>query len=1156
MAEPLETKTRDVTLFRQPGIGRQLAGPPRPPRRITVTRMSPLRSRQMAQDMRNRLSRLANSVTGRVQQQVKDKINEFQSIVQRLSGRASLSARDRQRLTGSEGKLADIPGVASNLGDQAEKLNDFIDNKVNEFQASITDSSVAGAIQKAEDLNRSIDKTINDFRDVARIAITRAERTEAPRETEPTPTIPIPFQGSVPPPTTTRTEPIEPALIGEPPKFGTAMEGLVPGLPKQTIIVGVDPSGKPIHKEITFEEFTKLRPIPPDIAFKKDIAQSNRLRTAILETQETLKSLGTPETEAEIKAFNRQVRKHNRLLETLTGVEAKFLPPEKQFVVVPIKAGDLPRPPQPIGLPPGVGVRPVEVETTGLGGVKEFIRGKQAGDLTSLQSVGLGITGGVVSVAGLVKQTVTAPIQTTRLAGAGLLMAGRNILSGRGFPIAGQTLRQRPIQTLTRIVTELPLLRGVGMAGRVVGEKAIALATRTGLTGRFLPVSVDVFGRETITRIPSPARAGLGAEVDIGLIPSGLKPELSRIPIGKILEEVAAGKIKIPFRTKPSLPKTKGLQKEIFEIAKELDEPIGGSFSQQALLKKGFARKFKDLDIDAFNQKRFIQVVEQRLGNRVKIRLAMRGPKKDIPVYKISDARTGKEIADVVPYARAEQGFARLFSTIDVEGVRLVDPRARLASKAEIVAIGTPGQRGIGKALIDVELLTGKKFGLTVDPRIVGAFVLPTKIQKLFERAAGPRVTAAKGLVPRVPGKPIEVTPDLPLFVTPAGPKVLREGERLLGFVRPSRLILKTKEATLRDIALQADIGFTPRRQIVVLGKKGIPTPTSELEEMFLQTTLKRLAKPGVTLIGGKRVPIIFVEEEGAKEAIKAAKELAKKVSKETKLSLRKSLTGELTTEELGNLEAKIFRETGRRVNLRSLGVRSKVISRSTLGVSTLSVLSRVSGISGISGVSGISGISGVSGVSAVSPISQISRVSPLSQISAVSGVSGISGVSGVSAVSGISGISGISPISPVSPPPVGPSLTSAERRRLKQVAGRARAYKLFVKRGGKFRQRGKLMTRGEAKRRGARIARDTLAASFKIRATEKFVKRRNVPFTPSPETFRTYKIKGQQRIPLEDEWIQRRGKRLRARTEVGEIQRARQQSILGLGNIQGGFRF
>lgn len=97
-----------------------------------------------------------------------------------------------------------------------------------------------------------------------------------------------------------------------------------------------------------------------------------------------------------------------------------------------------------------------------------------------------------------------------------------------------------------------------------------------------------------------------------------------------------------------------------------------------------------------------------------------------------------------------------------------------------------------------------------------------------------------------------------------------------------------------------------------------------------------------------------------------------------------------------------------------------------------------------------------------------------------------------------------------------------------------SKAYNLFIKRFGKYRPAGEF-TRGKALMEGERITRKTLAASFKIVPTNRLLKGKDVNYNVS-NIFRTYKIEKGRRVPLLNEFIQKRGTRLGSRDEVSEI--------------------
>jgi hypothetical protein len=104
-----------------------------------------------------------------------------------------------------------------------------------------------------------------------------------------------------------------------------------------------------------------------------------------------------------------------------------------------------------------------------------------------------------------------------------------------------------------------------------------------------------------------------------------------------------------------------------------------------------------------------------------------------------------------------------------------------------------------------------------------------------------------------------------------------------------------------------------------------------------------------------------------------------------------------------------------------------------------------------------------------------------------------------------------------------------------------------FVKRKGKWWQVGQPVSKGEAIKRGEMIAIKTLARSFKVRRSSVAVEEFAAPeYQPSPKIFRAFrKVKG-RKIPLQDEWIQRRKYSLATRGERIEIKASKRLKMKG----------
>jgi hypothetical protein len=101
-------------------------------------------------------------------------------------------------------------------------------------------------------------------------------------------------------------------------------------------------------------------------------------------------------------------------------------------------------------------------------------------------------------------------------------------------------------------------------------------------------------------------------------------------------------------------------------------------------------------------------------------------------------------------------------------------------------------------------------------------------------------------------------------------------------------------------------------------------------------------------------------------------------------------------------------------------------------------------------------------------------------------------------------------------------------------MKSQSKAYQLLIKRFGKYKPI-KITTRGRALKLGEEITRKTLAASFKVVPTKKLITQKDIDYSVGKE-FRQFKIKKGKRIPLLDEFIQKKGTRLGTKSEVSEI--------------------
>jgi len=163
----------------------------------------------------------------------------------------------------------------------------------------------------------------------------------------------------------------------------------------------------------------------------------------------------------------------------------------------------------------------------------------------------------------------------------------------------------------------------------------------------------------------------------------------------------------IPYKKVPKLPKTKGLQKAIIKAIRKTGDTISGSYAQAVLTK--YPRKFEDIDILSPNVKKTIREIKERLGDKVTF-------KKKFRAITVVNARTGKEIADIVPYEIGERirgiDYVGKYGVYEVEGIKFVSPKTRLASK--IAQLQT--RKVKPKVLEDIRILTREK-GFALKPK-------------------------------------------------------------------------------------------------------------------------------------------------------------------------------------------------------------------------------------------------------------------------------------------------------------------------------------------------------------------------------------------------------------------------------------------------------
>ncbi len=525
------------------------------------------------------------------------------------------------------------------------------------------------------------------------------------------------------------------------------------------------------------------------------------------------------------------------------------------------------------------------------------------------------VIGGLVAI----KEKPIVKIGPPLLIGAGLTLLPEPVTTIAGLALLGITAKQfiqatsRQRQVLTgELVTDLPFF----FLGAKTGKAAKRFITEgfTKIIPSFRKVDVDFLGEKIIKDIPTKG----GELLDLGLIPPG-KGGL-RFDIKSIVSETT-----IPFKDKPTLPKTTKTQADILEVIKGEPAIITGSFAQSTLLKK--SRGFADIDIVTKDISAVAKSIKKKLGDKVIIetKSITDSPLGKFKIKRIIERKTGRVLADIDPLKFAEEGLLKgKFVDVDfpirtIEGVRLAPLESRLAAKLSQLSRGKQFQ----KVIKDVELLTGVKdikqrLG---SPLIRGAFGFTREEQAAFIGRTGPVTTSARDLFGIIFRKEVELK-EPGLFATPFE---LLTGRAL---TRVSRLALKEREATPLDL-LRLNFRFKGGRpQIVVFPKqkigeqfKAFGFPSSELEVLLKAgKIIKKEKQIAITLIEGKKVPII---EAKIGEASKRTRDLLLKkkidIVKKEKVKIREITELDLKETEIRKLTPKQFAE---------LLIKEKVISK------------------------------------------------------------------------------------------------------------------------------------------------------------------------------------------------------------------------------------
>lgn len=346
-------------------------------------------------------------------------------------------------------------------------------------------------------------------------------------------------------------------------------------------------------------------------------------------------------------------------------------------------------------------------------------------------------------------------------------------------------------------------------------------------------IKTSALGVKTIKNVK-----GVG---DIEITPRGSIPKLDVDP----LKAVREAKLRKQLRSTPKIPKTSQIEKEILKVVKKRGDAVTGSFAQETLLKKQFARRHKDIDIVTTNQQGLKKAIEKKLRGRVRfstLNIKDKRTGKSIRVIRVIDKRTNKVVADIDPLKLAEEGFIKKFGLTSHKGLKIVRPEARLASKVQQLGKITrkTGKKKIKKIKKDIELATGKK-GQLDTPSIRGGFGFSKKELQKFVGKSGPITTAQINLLGKGILTPSQLKLKRWLFASPFD---LKTGKAQF---RVSRLgITKDNQARLLDlVGLGDEISFKKSRpQIYVFPKEKLFPAGKKLNRAVASRTSKGFVVP------------------------------------------------------------------------------------------------------------------------------------------------------------------------------------------------------------------------------------------------------------------------------------------------------------------------
>jgi len=385
---------------------------------------------------------------------------------------------------------------------------------------------------------------------------------------------------------------------------------------------------------------------------------------------------------------------------------------------------------------------------------EELLLARLRGDPKKLQELVVGGSGVLIRASKFGKELLTNPLETTKALGIGLATVGKKLVTGEGFPEVGPALKAGGGITVGKVAGEILFFKGTQKIIQLAGKGTELGITR--ISPKFRGVETTPLGEKIIKDIPKVD----GGKFELGLIPKGSKPTLDVDPLKLVKES------KIPLETKPKVPKLTKVEKKIVSIAQAEGDIFTGSFGQKVLVKG--SREFADIDILSKNPLKTVAKIKREVKEvKVKKVKITDSPQGSFDIFRVTERRTGKVIADIDPLGFAEEGFATKFPTIRVGGLEFVAPEARLAAKATQLA---RGKRKSGKVIKDIGILTGRP-GLERSPLLRGAFGFTRAEQAEFIGQKGIVTTSARDLFKLGRGK-VDVS-GVGLFATP--PEILKK---------------------------------------------------------------------------------------------------------------------------------------------------------------------------------------------------------------------------------------------------------------------------------------------------------------------------------------------------------------------------------------------